>query len=516
MKFLVYSEVSADTIASSLGLPEYSYYFVLREFLPVLRQLGEVVVISAPLQEVDPLYHAAQAAGERCVFLSFSPPHRTTLGLECPTVPVFAWEFDSIPTQSWYDQPEQDWRYALGLCGRAITHSGLTVKAVQEAMGGDFAVEAIPAPVWDKFASVRAGTAQAATSVTLEIDCGVLFDTRDLSLQPWMPGLDAVAAAVAAARGQTLTKPDPTAQLALEAPVPFVPRISWLSISLRYLAEWYRLVWRDILPASLIARLERRRGQGETARANSGVVASASKLLASVPGIGIEASPWDPGRHRLTLEGVVFTAVFNPYDGRKNWVDMLTAFCSAFRDTPEATLVFKLGHHEYRDAIEGMLMGLARLPVFRCRVVILHGYLEKVAYESLINATHYVVNASHGEGQCLPLMEYLSCGKPAVTPRHSAMADYIDEDVAFVVDSWLDASAWPHDPRLAYRTCRHQIDWTSLTQAYRAAYACAVNEPSRYAQMSATAIERMREHCSQASAAARLRSFLNLDEALSP
>ena len=39
MKFLVYSEVNAQTIASSMGQSEYSYYFVLKEFLPVLRAL---------------------------------------------------------------------------------------------------------------------------------------------------------------------------------------------------------------------------------------------------------------------------------------------------------------------------------------------------------------------------------------------------------------------------------------------------------------------------------------------
>lgn len=37
MKILVHSEISAATIARSLGLPDYSYYFVLKEFLPVLR-----------------------------------------------------------------------------------------------------------------------------------------------------------------------------------------------------------------------------------------------------------------------------------------------------------------------------------------------------------------------------------------------------------------------------------------------------------------------------------------------
>src|SRR5690606_23630259 len=119
----------------------------------------------------------------------------------------------------------------------------------------------------------------------------------------------------------------------------------------------------------------------------------------------------------------------------------------------------------------------------------------------------FVVNASHGEGQCLPLMEFLSCGKPAIAPRHSAMLDYIDQDVAFVVDSWLNATAWPHDPRVAYRTLHHQIDWASLVRCYRAAYDCVTQEPERYAHMSVAAIERMRSHCSQAVARSQLEQF---------
>lgn len=494
MKFLIYSEVTAATIATSLGLPEYSYYFVLRAFLPVLERLGEVLIVTAPETEVDAHYQAARAAGERCVFLSFSPPHRTALALDCPTVPVFAWEFDSIPTQSWYDQPEHDWRYGLTRCGRAISHSALTVRTVHDALGADFPVIAIPAPVWDKFAALRAGAAAAGTLERhrIEVRCGVLFDSHDVSLEPWMPGPDAVASAVAAARGQVAPAVVPEAPAA-------APRDRW-RITLRYLVEWYRLVWRDSLPRPLSQGLGKLK-----ARLRPAPVPAAPQSPPS-------QDPWELAEHSFELDGVVFTAVFNPYDGRKNWVDMLTAFCSAFRDTPDATLVFKLGHHEYREAIEGMLMGLARLPAFRCRVLILHGFLETPAYESLIHATSYVVNASHGEGQCLPLMEYLSCGKPAVAPCHSAMADYIDRDLAFVVDSWLDATAWPHDPRLAYRTCRHQTDWTSLVEAYRAAYRCFKETPELYRAMSGNAVERMRQHCSQQTAAERLRQFLRLEE----
>ena len=218
---------------------------------------------------------------------------------------------------------------------------------------------------------------------------------------------------------------------------------------------------------------------------------------------------WPLAEHRLQLSGVVFTAVFNPYDGRKNWVDMLTAFCSAFRDTPDATLLFKLGHRDYQSAMNDMLMCMARMPAFKCRVVLLHGFLDRADFDLLIRSTAFVINASHGEGQCLPLMEFLSCGKPALAPRHSAMLDYIDEQVGFLVDSWLDATAWPHDPRLAYRTLRHQIDWGSLVKAYRDAYNCYVDTPERYQRMAATAVERMRGHCSRATARERLLAFIN-------
>lgn len=47
MIFLVYSEVNSETIASNLGQSEYSYYFVLKAFLPTLRELGEVRVVTA-------------------------------------------------------------------------------------------------------------------------------------------------------------------------------------------------------------------------------------------------------------------------------------------------------------------------------------------------------------------------------------------------------------------------------------------------------------------------------------
>ncbi|HBX55225.1 glycosyltransferase [Pseudomonas sp. UBA2684] len=517
MKILVYSQVNAANIASSLGLPEYSYYFVLRDFLPALRRLGDVEIIETPELQVDRLYDQACAAGERCVFLSFTPPHKTPLTLRCPTVSVFAWEFDSIPNEPWLDELNQDWRYVLSKCGLGITHSELTVQAVKTELGKNFPIISVPSPVWDKYQGLReqSSALPLVCPLRIEVRSGVVLDTHDVALEPYMPGLDAVANAVKAARAQErpASSTGGTSDALLIQPF---RQQSRLRVSRRYLGEWYLRCVRDrLLPSPRPATATALTLVSEDKTKHLEPCNTVEPKLLPKSGLTPQTQEWDLAPCSFELSGVVFTALFNPYDGRKNWVDMLTAFCAAFKDTPDATLLFKLGHHEYQSALNDMLMCMARMPAFRCRVVLLQGFLEGPEFDSLIRASAFVINASHGEGQCLPLMEFLSCGKPAIAPQHSAMRDYIDEDVAFIVDSWLDASAWSHDPRLAYRTCRHQIDWASLVKAYSDAYACMTDDPERYARMSAAAVERMRGHCSVEIASERLRTFLNIDEASS-
>lgn len=515
MRILVYSQVTAAHIATSMGAPEYSYYFVLRDFLPVLQGLGEVQFVEQPELEVDRLYDEACALGLRCVFFSFSPPQKTPVDLRCPTIPVFAWEFDSIPNEHWLDDLRQDWRYTLGKCGVAITHSQMTVSAVRKEMGAGYPIVAIPSPVWDKFAAIRRQPMKLplAKPVLLKVRAGVMVDSHDPALSPYIFGQNATARVVQAIREyEHATKRQQPAPVA-EAPSTLRQQ-SRYRVTRRYLGEWYRkALGRHLpflpytLPATPAFELVREDPAKRLEPRNT-----VEPKQPPATGVTPLMPEWLPGDSQLRLSGVIFTALFNPYDGRKNWADMLTAFCAAFRDTPDATLVFKLGHNEYLSAMHDMLIWMARMPRFKCRIVLLHGYLDGGEFDALIRASAFVVNASHGEGQCLPLMEFLSCGKPAIAPRHSAMADYIDEQVAFVVDSWLDASAWSHDPRLAYRTQRHQIDWASLKAAYLAAYNCVKNEPERYRQLSRNAVVRMREHCSRDAAMQTLSTFLQFEQ----
>jgi hypothetical protein len=89
------------------------------------------------------------------------------------------------------------------------------------------------------------------------------------------------------------------------------------------------------------------------------------------------------------------------------------------------------------------------------------------------------------------------------------MIDYIDESNAFILKSSVEPSFWPHDPRLAYRTQRHRINFESLVAAYRESYRVAKEEPQRYARMSEHATATLERHCSEEVILEKLRAFLS-------
>jgi glycosyltransferase involved in cell wall biosynthesis len=420
MMYLIHSETESGNIIRNLGASEYSYYFVLKAFRPLLEDLGLVVAVSDPAQEADRIFDNARRHGEDCVLLTFSPPHRSYIPKHCPAVPVFAWEFDTLPTETWDEDPRHDWRTVLRQAGRAITHSRFAVRIVRAAMGPDFPVVSLPAPVWDGYAPLYDAAARGITAPARISVRGRLFDTAALDLTP-------------------------------------------------HSAAGRRAMGPPALPV-----------QGGTRES----------------------------LHELTLSGVVYTSVFCPMDGRKNWFDMLCAFCIALRDADDAVLVLKLTHHDCGTMILSMLGDLAKLPPFRCRVVLIDGYLPDDSYMRLTSLSSYTVNTSHGEGQCLPLMEYMSAGKPAITPAHTAMADYVTAQNAFVIPSQLEPSTWPHDPRQAMRTRRHRIDFETLLSAYRESYEVAKHDPARYGRMAAAAHHDLRAHCSRAVISAGLQAFL--------
>ncbi|SED14776.1 hypothetical protein SAMN05519104_2899 [Rhizobiales bacterium GAS188] len=519
MHFILHSDIDQGSIRANLGRPEYSYYFVLRAFLPALERLGTVELVRDPLSEIDPIFDRCRDRGETCVHLSFSPPNKTPLGLRCPSIVLFAWEYSNIPYESWDEDPRNDWRVPLGKLGRAITLSGHTARTVKAAMGEDFPVRAIAAPVWDRFAKLRAAGVPTPiiAGAVLRIR-GIVFDSSmlnlsvDLLVPPLRPKertkeTEASSEGISSERHADATPvtdralpvadaDGPAGEGSGPATVPPEPAAQpprslryRLGIGKRHLIEWYRETLRDHLPRPLSQAVSWSGRVGE---------ASMRAVLKRL----------DPAQvARLKLDGVVYTSVLGPTDGRKNWFDMVTGFCFAFRDTPDATLVLKMIHHEVGDYRDTLILLLSQLAPFRCRVIAVHAYLEDKAYARLIRGTTYYVNTSLGEGLCLPLMEFMASGRPAIAPRHTAMEDYVDEGGAFIVDSSLQYSVWPHDPRWMFRSERYRLDWESLVAAYRESYRIAKTAPERYAAMGQHAAKRIHDLASISVVTEQLRSF---------
>jgi len=145
-----------------------------------------------------------------------------------------------------------------------------------------------------------------------------------------------------------------------------------------------------------------------------------------------------------------------------------------------------------------------------CRVVIICGFLNFSNYEQLIRGSNFVVNTSCGEGQCLPLIEFMSAGVPAVSPRHTAMSDYINEENSFVVDHSWSWVPWPNDPRLRFRCMNYPIRWESLRDAFVSSYETAARDQELYKRMSDSARKTMYNICSMETFERKFSEFLEL------
>ncbi|WP_211462661.1 glycosyltransferase family protein [Collimonas silvisoli] len=523
MNFILYSDIGESTIDKSLGLPEYSYYFVLKAFRTVLAELGTVTLVQHPEAEVDPLFEECLQRGEECVFLSFSPPNKTLIDLKCPTLSVFAWEYSNIPDEIWDDDVRNDWRVVFARHGRAITLSSYTAGTVKNAMGAAFPVLALPAPLWEQFANARArfGRCLPPRKSTLQLR-GTVIDSHLLGLSA--DGLIAhlscpdVAAVTEHEAPPTVVQTLPESPAPAPSPSPAKSLRYRLAVTKRHLLTWYREALRDLLPLWL-AKMVAVGGRNGYAlgRALTGnpvrkpqpipIESPPSSAATPIPEPTPAAIPAQEPEAVVNLEGVIYTSILSPKDGRKNWFDMVTAFCWTFRDVEDATLVLKMNERDLSVYHNTLLTLLSQLAPFKCRVVTLHAYLDDATYEELIGATSFYVNTSLCEGLCLPLMEFMCCGKPVIVPLHTAMEDYIDDGAAFIVKSSLEHNVWPHDPRDLFRTLRYRLDWESICSAYKDSYRVAKQEPEKYIEMSEHAMARQASYCAGAVVKEQLRDF---------
>ncbi len=471
MIILVNSKISQSNIVESLGKPEYSYYFLLREFLPALEQIGTLIQISS-LDEVDTLYDQYTAAGEDVIFLSVSPPQQTPVHLRCPTVCLFAWEFNKIPDVPWSNEPRNEWKYVFERIAGAIACSEESAQAVREVMGEDYPIIALPAPVFSRFKDLKPEAGWLPQNERTFEFTGFVYDSPLIGLSA-----DGLV--------QHMERPQPYAvRTSYDEAQNDIQSVGKLRTTWRLFKEW--------------------RAELKKLKATPTFTASTTEPITEITK---EAESYNE-HYQLSIKGTVYTTIVNPADHRKNWCFIISSFCWAFRDNPNATLIVKATHHSLNFYRIELLTVLSRLAPFQCRVIVLHGFLEEEQYINLIRITDYYVNGSACEGLCLPIMEYLSSGKPVIAPKHTAMLDYLNPQSSFIVNSYPEPSPWPHDPSGVFASRRYRIDWHSMCQHFQTSYNTAQTQPDAYQTMSQEAWLSMYNFCHLDKVSTNLEHFL--------
>jgi hypothetical protein len=404
--------------------------------------MGSVRELTRPESRLDYALWRSEQQGLEAIHISFLPLHLTYLTARAPNIVFPSWEFPDIPSTNLGNNPRNNWARIAEHVSLIVCHSRTARDAFLRA-GVKTPLELIPIPVADDYFSLSLW--QPDASIRLDCPC-FEFPENELSAQSFAE----------AAR----------------------------SLETAGLKEYCRRAYRHWLKPYLPQLVDRE--MWRAARA-------ASLVREPLPE---EAVPCTL-RPSVRLSGIVYTTIFNPFDPRKNWQDILTSFLIAFADRSDVSLVMKL-------VVRPELLRQGLLEVFdfyrksglkhRCKVVLIWSYLSQGQMLSLAKASTFYLNASRAEGSCLPLQNFLAAGRPGVAPVHSGLGDYFDEQLGFPIDSHPEPASFPHDPDERLFTSWHRVVWSSLHDQLLASYKFVRDGYEEYRAMGTRARAGMQDH----------------------
>jgi glycosyltransferase involved in cell wall biosynthesis len=452
-EFLITSYMLGAPDGRNLGAPGYSHEFVARLFRPLLSRWGRVVDIRDPRRQLAAAVADCRRRGATPIHFSVLPFQDVCLADGAINIVMPAWEFPDVPDHPFDGNPQNDWPATANRADLVLVSGPFTADALSRA-GTTTPVRIVPVPTPDDYFALPPWQPEGSHSIGCR---AYVFQSDDMAESSHDPARSRwVKRGERRVRDLVRTVLGPT----------IYPRVSR---SLRSWRHWRRHAARP-------------------------------STLADLP---------YPRVDQLELSGVVYTSIFNPDDGRKNWEDLLSAALVALGDHDDATLVVKLitrSHKSVRTVIDHYL---SRGIPHRCRVVFIAEFLSHEQLHRLCEATTYYLQATRAEGNCLPLMNHLAAGRPGISPGHSSMGDYFDHRDGFVVESHPEPAAWPHDRRLRLRTTWGRIVWTSLRDQIDASYRLVRDRPAEYAGLARRCRWRMARWASEKAVAGRLAAALH-------
>jgi glycosyltransferase involved in cell wall biosynthesis len=192
---------------------------------------------------------------------------------------------------------------------------------------------------------------------------------------------------------------------------------------------------------------------------------------------------WFAAHSRPQRKPLVFLSVLNPEDFRKNLDAMLRGFHYVRQQYSHALLIVKVLTARSRFSLAQAAGGVIRNKLAPGTVLrddgiaIINAYLSDDAMTALYSLADFYLCTSLAEGQNLPLLEAMAHGAVAITPRNTAMEDYITEANAFIIASRMVANDNIH---LAGTLARRPfaVAWCGARDVYASLAAAAAARPA--------------------------------------
>jgi len=446
----------------NLGVPGYSYDLVSQLFAPLLARWREVVPVVRDAEAVESAVQDARRRGLDPVHISFVPCQDMVFASSAPNVIVPAWEFPDVPNEAFEGKPQNNWVAVANRCNLVLVGGQFTVDSFQRA-GIRTPIRVVPVPTPPEYFMIPPWSAETTTRLACP---AYVFPNPDVPAHELWDAPDPEDERVSGTFSEENER----------VPDTFINRQAWLErlelIAPPFITQATRF---------LMERLRTDRWSTYVRRCR---------------------------RESVELSGVVYTCIFNPHDGRKNWQDLLTGFVSALHDCPDATLVIKLITAEplmvdrildfYRS------VGLSH----RCKIIFITDYLTDGQMLALVRASTYYLTTTRAEGNGLPLMNYLAAGRPGIAPCHTAIADYFSADLGLTIPWHAEPAAWPQDNRARLKTTWARLDWPRLVERLRESYSLALHDRLAYESRAERARRRLRERASVESVQAQLYAAL--------
>jgi len=459
--FLLTSYMVGAVQGVNLGKPGYSHEFVAKLFKPILEKWGIVREIKESQHELQKTVQESINNGFKPVHLSVMPYQDTVLAKGAVNIVVPAWEFPDVPDHPFDGNPQNDWARTCDKTDLCIVSGPFTRNAIAKS-GTKTPIAIVPTPVPQGYFELPMWNSRQ----TVEIDTWAFdFSKRERFENESQKNCNNLHNE--SSSEESLSRKNPIHR--------FQMMIRRLHKIPAYRAT-SNFVWDN-----LVYRKSRDRNCPR--------------------GLPL------PKIEKLALGGIVYTSIFNPYDGRKNWKDLINGFLFSIGQHEDVTLVLKLASTDIREIRKIINYYIDRDVPHKCRVVFISAFLDNAQLSKLCMASTFYIHTTKAEGSCLPLMNYLAAGRPAISPKHSCLEDYFHPEHGFVIDSEQEPAAWPHEKKHRFRTTWARISWNSLREAIQESYRVAKN-PEVYLSIATKCRDDMREWASYESVENKLKDAL--------